>query len=240
MSEVIEHDAPQAISLAPVAPPAVVVDLAPCEREVAEAEAMVVDSNGMLEIAVDTARANLTKLDALEQLRTALKRPFLEGGRMVDGWFRRPTQLRSVADAIYKKKIGTWRQKERERIAREEAEAAAKLRAEREKLEREAAKAEAKGKAEQAEAIREAAAAIPERVVMAAPAKVAGASSRPVYKAVIEDPAALLAFVAANEHFRHFVTFDQAALNDHARHTKDGFKIPGCRLDTSSSETIRR
>lgn len=239
MSEVIEHG-PQAIALAPVAPPSDVVDMDPCEREIAHAEALVVDSNAMMEIAVESAQANLRKSDSLEAMREALKRPFLEGGRMVDGWFAKPKLLRAKADSIYKLKIGTWRQSERQRIAREEAEAAAKLRAEREKLEREAAKLEAKGKAEQAEAVREAAAVIPERVVMAPAPKVAGASSRAVYKAIIDDPSALLKFVLENEHFRHFVTFDQSALNEHARRTKDAFKVPGCRLDTSSSETIRR
>ena len=76
------------------------------------------------------------------------------------------------------------------------------------------AQLEAKGKTEDAEAMRNVAAmTVAAPVTVAAPTKLAGVSSRKVWKASVTDRAAAIKAMADNPAYQHLLTIDESALN---------------------------
>lgn len=214
-------------------------------------ESMVIDSQETYDLAADELKAIKTKAKTLEDQRTAITGPINKALKAINDLFRGPTQYLEQAEKIIKTKMLTY-STEQERIAAEERRRAeAAVRAEQERLAREAAAKEAAAKAEadaliaagnaekaaevQANAAIEAASLAATAQVMTAPvvevsvAKVAGISTRSVWKAECTDKAALIAFVAANPQFLNLLDVNTSALNQMAKAMKDTMQIPGVR-----------
>ena len=127
------------------------------------------------------------------------------------------------------------KQQEAERVAREAAEAAA-----REEALNRAVELEASGDAE-------AAAQVLEEPIMAAlvviqqeaPTRMAGQVAKQTYKCVVTDVKALLKAVANGQAPMQCFVIDQSWLDKKAALEKDGFNLPGCRLDKQASTHFR-
>ncbi len=117
------------------------------------------------------------------------------------------------------------------RAAEEEQRRLAALaqKAEEERLIAEAIAADAAGDAELAEAIVSEPVSAPVVHVAPAVAKVAGVSSRGVWKAEVTDKLALVRFVAANPSWLHLLEAEMSALNGLAKSQKGQLQIPGVR-----------
>jgi hypothetical protein len=127
------------------------------------------------------------------------------------------------------------KQQELERIAREEAEAAAR----KEQLER-AAELDEAGDSEAAYAVlEEPIMAAPVVIQQEAPVRMVGQVGKTAYKCVVTDVKALLKAVAAGTAPMQCFTLDQGWLDKKAALEKDGFSLPGCRLDKQASTHFR-
>jgi hypothetical protein len=127
------------------------------------------------------------------------------------------------------------KREEAERLAREEADRIAR----EEQLAR-AVELEAAGDTEAAEQVlNEPTMAAPVVIQQEAPVKMAGQVGRMTYKCVVMDVRALLKAVAAGAAPMACFTLDQGWLDKKAALEKDGFNLPGCRLDKQSATFFR-
>ena len=134
----------------------------------------------------------------------------------------------------YNQEVERKRQ-EAERIAREAAEAAA-----REEALNRAVELEASGDAEAAaQVLDETIMAAPVVIQAEAPVRMAGQVGKTVYACVVTDVKALLKAVAAGTAPMQCFVIDQSWLNKKAALEKDGFSLPGCRLDKQASTHFR-
>jgi hypothetical protein len=192
---------------------------------------IVIDSDPMLQVAAGELQTIKSKAKTLEEQRVAITKPLLEAKRRVDDLFRKPLEYLAEAEGVLKSAINGYQrriedEKRRERAAAEEA-----ARKEAKRLAELAAKQAAAGREEKAAetlARAEAVQMAPSPVVEAP--KVAGISTRRLYRAQVVDKAALLAFVVQTPAFANLVVVDEGALNALARAQKDGFALPGCKL----------
>lgn len=124
------------------------------------AEAYVVDSTEMYELAGSELQAIQDRHKAIEAQRVYLKEPFLEGGRRIDAFFKGPLDRLSEAGALLKQRMLTFKKSEDEKLAKAKREAEERARKEREELERQrrAAEEEQRRIAEQSRRDREEAA----------------------------------------------------------------------------------
>ena len=134
----------------------------------------------------------------------------------------------------YSQEVERKRQEE-ERKAREEAERVA-----REDALARAVEAEQSGDAEAAEQIlNEPIMAAPVVIQQEAPVRMAGQVGKTAYKCVVTDVKALLRAVAEGKAPMQCFVLDQGWLDRKAGLDKDGFSLPGCKLDKQASTHFR-
>ncbi len=127
------------------------------------------------------------------------------------------------------------KRQEAERIAREAAEAAA-----REEALARAVELESSGDAEAAEQVlNEPIQAAPVIIQQESPVRMVGQVGKTVYKCVVTDVKVLLKAVANGQAPMSCFTLDQGWLDKKASLEKDGFNLPGCRLDKQLSTHFR-
>jgi len=181
------------------------------------AQALVIDSEEMLQLAGEDLRSVKALQKQVEETRTSITGPLNQALQAVNALFRQPAEYLQQAERTLKTCIGNY-QAEQQRIADlARQEAARKQAEERKRLAEEAAAAEAEAaalrqaamqtedveqltilerQAEQQQIAAQAAQAMSQVVVAApvavAPAKVSGISGRKVYNAEVTDLRALL------------------------------------------------
>jgi hypothetical protein len=134
----------------------------------------------------------------------------------------------------YNQEIERQRQEE-ERKAREEAERQA-----REEALQRAVELESAGDREGAEAVlEEPIVAAPVVIQQAAPPKMAGQVGKTVYTCKVENVKELMKAVVEGKAPTSCFTLDQGWLNKKAALDKEGFNLPGCKLDKQSSTHFR-
>jgi hypothetical protein len=127
------------------------------------------------------------------------------------------------------------KRQEAERLAREEADRVA-----REEALARAVELEAAGDKEAADQLlNEPIQAAPVVIQQEAPVRMVGQVSRTAYKCVVTDVKALLKAVAAGTAPMQCFSLDQSWLDKKAALDKEGFSLPGCRLDKQSSTNFR-
>ena len=127
------------------------------------------------------------------------------------------------------------KREEAERIAREAAEAAAREEALNRAVEIEAT--EGKEAAEQF--LEEPIMAAPVVIQQEAPVRMAGQVGKTVYKCIVTDVKALLRAVAEGKAPMQCFSLDQGWLDRKAGLDKEGFDLPGCKLDKQTSTHFR-
>jgi hypothetical protein len=190
------------------------------------AKAIVIDSDMMLEIAMEERGLLKQQIDAIEAERMNITRPIDAAKKSVMDFFKKLTTPREEAVAVIDTSVRAWRKKEADRLALEHAEAEANARKERERLEAEAKAAAAAGKVEEAEVLQQTAA-----VVIAAPiaplAKVAGATFPKTWVGEVTDVPAFLRYLADHIDRQGCIEFKKSELNALARSVKKAVVIPG-------------
>jgi len=171
---------------------------------------------------------------AIEEQRVELTKPINQALRKINDLFGRPLDLLKKAEAALKSSMLAYQQAQ-ERKRREEElrlqELARKEEARLRKLaEAKAVKAEAKGETDKAEEIRESVQSIPVPTVQVETPKVAGISTRTIYRAEVFDLMALLNAVVAGVVPTEAILPNDKYLSQTARALKDAMKWPGVRV----------
>lgn len=213
--------------------------LTPAERALAQAQAMVVDSPEMADLAGDDLRAIKSRYNDLEAQRKALVKPLDEHRARLMDLFRKPLSILEQAERAIKGHLLTYSTKCDEERRREEARLAEIARKEQARIQEQARKAEAAGKLEKAENLQNKAAAVPTSFVLPAAAKVAGVHTTVTYDAECDDLLALCAYVVANPMFVNCLQVNPTALRAQARSMKEAFCFPGCRLVRKTGVSAR-
>ena len=121
-----------------------------------------------------------------------------------------------------------------ERAAREAAEAAA-----REEALNRAVELDAAGDSEAAEAVLEEPIVAPVIIQQQAPQRMVGQVGKTTYSCIVTDVKALLKAVAEGKAPMDCFTLDQGYLNKKAALEKEGFILPGCKLDKQNTTHFR-
>lgn len=247
--------------LAAIAAPDQTTLNARAESALSMVESMTIDCQETYELAADELKAIKAKAKSLEDQRTAITGPINKALKAVNDLFRTPGNYLEQAEKIIKGKMIAYTT-EQERIAAEERrKAEAAIKAEQDRIARETAEREAAAQAEaekllaegnaeaaaevQAAAAMESASMAVAAQVMTAPvaapavAKVSGVSMRGVWKAEVNDKAALIAYVAANPQFHNVLEVNTSALNQMAKAMKDAMQMPGVRVYEEKSLASR-
>lgn len=201
------------------------------------AQSYQIDSADMATAAADDLGQIKGKLKALDEKRLSLTRPLDEAKKRIMELFEGPRTVLLQAEGVLKGAILDWNKREQarleaerreqERIAREAAEAAARQAEEARKA---AEVAAAAGNAEaaveleqQAEQAVEAATALATMApaVAAAPAKLAGVSTRQEWDFEVTDPAAIP---------REYLVIDEKKIRGVVKALKADANIPGVRV----------
>ena len=199
------------------------------ERVLAVAKSISVDSNEMAEIAAAELITIKGRVKELDEERKRITKPMDDAKKAVMDIYKPAIEKLGQAETVLKAAITSFQNEQRRLADLAAAEEARKAREEAEKMQAKAEKLEAKGKTEDAEALRNVAAmtvAAPRTV--AAPAKLAGVSTRKVWKANITDRSAAIKALADNPAYQHLLTIDESALNKLAAAMKNpNSPIPG-------------
>jgi hypothetical protein len=157
-------------------------------RALAEANAIEIKTPMQFEDAAGLLRTIKSRRNLIDAERKKLIRPIDEAWQAIQSFFKKPLDDHDRAEAIVKKKIADYNDHV-ERMRREEqARIDAAARKEREKLEQRAAKAEESGKVEKAEQLRQTAATVVAPIMQVETPKVAGLTTREVWRYEITDP----------------------------------------------------
>lgn len=227
-----------------------------------------IDSDTMLELAGDDLRCVKTLQKEVEEKRTSITGPLNAAVKAVNDLFRAPKEYLDQAESSLKRGIATYTAEQQRIAAQARAKAETEARAERERLaalqrEQEAAarlaqiQAQAAAEAGDTEEARNAmawvekarhgatAAALTAQVVtvtpaIAAPAKVAGISSRTTYNAEVVDLLVLIKAVAEGKAPIECLQADTKFLSAQARAFKKAGEIfPGVQSIANSSVSAR-
>lgn len=239
------------------------------DNMLAVAKSYVIDSPEMAEAAAADLGLVKAALKKLEDERIDLKKPVLEAGRKIDSLFERLKSRYLQAEAVLKPALLNWHEAERKRAEeqrRQQEEAARKLREEEQRKAREAeearlaAEAEARKAAEagdveamfaaeekaaeaaQAEAVAIETAEVLQHaapVAVAAPAKLAGVSTRQEWKAEVTDLMALVKAVAEGNASIELLQANQVEINKRAKALKKEFNVPGVRVYSEPNLSAR-
>ena len=186
-------------------------------------------------IGADRLKAVKAREKLIEEQRTELVKPLNATVKRINDLFRRPLELYSQAGASIKQKMLAYQQEEERNRRAEQARLNELARKEEERLrklaETKAVKAEAKGQIERAEEIRESVPLIsaPQAAPVEVP-KVAGISTRQIWKAEVNDLSALIKAVAAGEVPPEALLPNTAYLGQTARALKSAMRWPGVRV----------
>ena len=195
------------------------------ERVLAVAKSISVDSNEMAEIAAAELTTIKGRVKELDEERKRITKPMDDAKKAVMDIYKPAIEKLGQAETILKAAITSFQNEQRRLADLAAAEEARKAREEAQKLAAKAEKLEAKGKTEDAEAMRNVAAmTVAAPVTVAAPTKLAGVSSRKVWKASVTDRAAAIKAMADNPAYQHLLTIDESALNKLAA----AMKNPNC------------
>lgn len=217
------------------------------------ANAFVIDSPEMAEIAAEELGVVVSAIKALETERTELKKPVLEAGRKIDDLFARLKERYLRAEAALKPALIEWQESERKRVAAERRaaeEAAAKVAEEaRQAAAALAAEAKAAAKAAEEECNMEALEAAESMVVQAqmaeveadsiafmsavpveAPQKLAGISTRTDWDFDIINPALIPV---------EYMIVDEKKIRGVVKALKEQAKIPGVRVFAKAAMAVR-
>lgn len=230
-------------------------ELVAAEGTLQVAQSYVIDCPEMAEAAADDLGQIKAKLKQLDETRMGMTRPLDEAKKRIMELFERPRSVLLQAEAALKSSLLTWQTAERarmdaERKLAEEAarKAAEEARKEAEALAAAAAEAEAKGDilgaqetAQEAIAAAQVAESITHMapVPVAAPAKLAGVSTREDWKAEVVDLLALVKAVAAGEASIELLEANQKVINQRAKALKGEFKVPGIRAYFTETMSAR-
>jgi len=199
------------------------------DRVLAVAKAIKVDSPEMAEIAASELVTIKTRAKDLDEERKSITKPMDDAKKAVMDIYKPAIERLGQAETALKDAISGYQKEQRRLADLAAAEAARKAREEAEKMAAKAEKLEAKGKAEDAEALRNVAAmtaAAP--VTVSRPTKLAGVSTRKVWKANVADRAAAIKAMADNPAYQHLLTIDESALTKLAAAMKTpNSPIPG-------------
>lgn len=204
-----------------------------------------IDCPEMAEAAADDLGQIKAKIKALDEQRLSMTRPLDEAKKRIMELFERPRSVLVRAEAALKASLLTWQDSERKRLEAERKAQEEALRKQQEAMRRQQEEAERKAKeaaasgdttaAVEAEAQAQAIAATAEAVahmapaVTAAPAKIAGVSTREDWKCELVDLMTLVKAVAAGEASIELLEFNQKEANKRAKALKQEFKVPGLR-----------
>lgn len=227
------------------------------------ANAIIIDSQQMLELARDELKEIKAVKDDFEAKRNAARKPHRDALADIDERLKEPRQFLDDAEKVVRGAISNWLA-EQERIAAqarraaEEAERQRRLEAaaaaEKARKESEAAAAaaqaeqdfdrrrEAEARAADAAAAAQAAsveAVVSHQVAAAPEPKVSGVSGRKNYSAECVSILELAAYIVSNPQYANLLKIDQTALNALARAQKEMFKLPGCKLLTKTVTVVR-
>lgn len=163
----------------------------------------------------------------IDEQRKTITGPLDLAKKRVMDLFRRPAEFLEQAEATLKRACLTWDQ-EQDRIHRQaQAEAARAADAERKRLADEAAKQQAAGNTETAHAIAAAAQMVaPVPVVLERP-KIAGESTREVWRAEVTDLIELARAVGEGKASPECLLPNMPVLNGQARALKGSLQLPG-------------
>ena len=186
----------------------------------------------------------------IKQMIDAIKKPVLQAEKDDQALIDKEKARLAGELTEYRAKVEAER-REAQRKAEEEAAAIAK--AEQERLEREAREEQLKlaveldlaGDHEQAESVLnetvvvEPIVAAPVVVQAAAPARFAGSTGRVNYSAKVTDLKALVRAIAEGKAPLESVQANDTFINQQARAFKEGFNMPGCKLERTTSTSFR-
>lgn len=193
------------------------------------AQAFVIDSPEMYEIAGDELRTIKAKAKALEDRRKAITGPMDKAKKEVMDLFRKPLEVLEKAEGALKRTMLGYQQQEREKAAQAQREAEAAAAAERAKVEEQAREAEAKGDVATAAALQTAATVMTAApIAVAEPAKLSGITTTTRWSAEVVDKTAYIRHVLDNApELIDTIEVTMKPLNQMAVALKDKLNIPG-------------
>lgn len=204
------------------------------------ADDFVVDSEELFEIAASEA-IELTRIHGeIEAQRQSIVEPANTVLRNANAIFMPVLRKIEEAKKLLGQRMTEYRERERQRIARENAERERAATLERQKIAEAARVAQDDGREEDAFAIRQTAALVSAPVRPTAAPKVAGVSVRNNWSAECLDIAALIRFVADNPGYTNLLQANPVALKALARAHKDALKVPGVRFFNAGGVAVRR
>jgi hypothetical protein len=199
----------------------------------------LIDSQDMYELGALELQSFKRIEEELEARRRSITDPINQGLRNTNALFNPVIQRVQEASRILRGRMVEWANKERARIAAENAERERLAREERQRMEAAAREAADQGREEEAFAMQQTA------QLMTAPAratttqKVAGVSTRSNWKAECQDLAQLVAWVSQNPDSLNLLQANTAALTALAKAQKDKMKVPGVRAWNDAGMTVR-
>jgi hypothetical protein len=199
----------------------------------------VIDSQEMYELGADELLAFKRITTELEERRTSITKPLNETLRNVNALFQPVLARVEAASRELRARMLEWSNKEKARIAAENATREAAAREARQRMEAEAAAAATAGREEEAFAMRQAAEVMSAPVRSVAIQKTAGISTRSNWKAMVTDLSQLVAFVAANPEHLNLLQANQQALTALAKAQKQGMKVPGVKAWNDAGVAVR-
>ena len=212
------------------------------DRAIAIADDYVIDSPDMYSLAAEEVVEFTRIWNELETRRTSITGPLNVALKNANALFA-PIQARvKAAKDLLGRRMADYQERERRRIAQENAARETLARVEREKIEAAAKVAAAAGRIEEAYAVRQTAELVsaPISTPIRSVAKVAGVSTRETWSAECLDLAALVQYVAKHPEHLNLLQVNTTALNGLARSHKDAFKIDGVRFFSKGGVAVRR
>lgn len=194
------------------------------------ARAIVVTDQASMEAAARYLTENKSEQRRLETERRGMVDPLNDVVKKINALYKPVTDMLQRAESIVKQAIGAYQQQEQRRIAAEHAAAEEAARKERARLAQQAARLEEKGKTEQAQAKLEQAASTVAAVPQSEPAKVAGMTTRKVWKAEVTDPVLVCKLIADGVLPPTLVDFRAAELNRVASTWQNTREFAGLRI----------
>lgn len=200
-----------------------------------------IDSNDVAEIAADDLRRLVAEHKRVEEMRFSITRPMDEAKRAAMAAFAPYLDRIKAAELSLRTGLNRWLEQERIRVERERAEAARLEREELERLERERQQAIDAGDDEKVAEVEAAA-----ELVMIAPAqnvaevsRLAGISSRGKWGFEVESLLDLVKAAAANPDLLAYLKADEVQIGKEVRAKGERFKVPGIRVNKSSTLSVR-
>jgi hypothetical protein len=199
----------------------------------------LIDSQEMYELGAEELKEFKRIEEDLDARRRSITDPINQGLRNANALFNPVIQRVQEASRILRGRMVEWSNKERARIAAENAERERQAREERQRMEAAARAAADAGREEEAFAMQQTA------QLMTAPArattapKVGGVSTRSNWKAECVDLAQLVAWVVEHPDNLNMLQANPAALTAMAKAQKDKMKVPGVRTWNDAGMTVR-